>query len=335
MTSLQVPVGSPFRAASTVDDVLSAIDLTGKTVIVTGGYSGLGREAVRALVRSGATVIVPARNIDKAKDALAYVGPVDLEIMDLMNPASIDAFAENFLTEHGALDILINCAGVMAAPLSRDSRGNESQFSTNVLGHFQLICRLWPALIAAKGARVVNLSSANHRIDIEEMLRDPNFEQTAYDPWKAYANSKAANILMALAFDDMGKDQGIRVFSAHPGGIIDTGLARHMDIEIARQFGMIDENDNPIIDPEKGWKTPPQGAATMVWAATSPLLVDLGGVYCADCEIAEKVASKPGEPVQHGVLPDAVNPVSAGRLWQICSEMTGALPDFPFPTKSV
>lgn len=170
---------------------------------------------------------------------------------------------------------------------------------------------------------MVNLSSANHRINVQDVLRDPNFETTDYDPWKAYANTKAANILMAVAFDDMGKDQGIRVISAHPGGIIDTGLAQHMDLAIAKQFGMIDDDGNPVIDPEKGWKTPRQGASTMVWAATSPALIGKGGVYCADCEIAEEVASKPDEPIQHGVAPDAVNPVSAGRLYQICEQLTG------------
>jgi NAD(P)-dependent dehydrogenase (short-subunit alcohol dehydrogenase family) len=216
--------------------------------------------------------------------------------MDLMDPASIDAFAERFLAENAKLDILINNAGTMAAPLTRDARGNESQFSTNVLGHFQLTCRLWPALVAAQGAR----------------------------PWRAYANSKGANILFAVALDSIGQRHGVRAFAVHPGGIFDTGLVRHMDLSIAKAAGMIDENGTPIIDPENGWKTPAQGAATMVWAATSLLLIGKGGVYCVDCDIGTQLTEDEGPLSLTGVAPSVKEPVNAGRLWQLCEQLTGA-----------
>jgi len=133
--------------------------------------------------------------------------------MNLLDPGSIDAFARQFLGDNEKLHILVNNAGIMAPPLERDARGYESQFSANHLGHFQLTCRLWPALVAARGARVIALSS--------------NFERRQYDPWLAYGQSKTANALFAIALDSIGQRQGVRAFSVHPGGIV-TDLIRHM-----------------------------------------------------------------------------------------------------------
>lgn len=324
MITPHAPVGSPFTASSTAEDVIRGIDLSGKTAVVTGGYSGLGREAVRVLLSAGATVFVPARDLSKARQQLATLPGAHITPMDLMDPASIDAFAAGFLANHPQLDILINCAGVMANPLTRDARGFESQFSTNVLGHFQLTCALWPALVAAGPARVVNLSSANHRVALTNLLHDPNFDRVAYEPWTAYAQSKAANVLMTVAIDQLGRSRGVRAFAVHPGGIYETGLARHMDPAIARAYGMIDDAGRPIIDPQLGWKTPEQGASTMVWAATSPLLEGCGGVYLSDNEVCAVLDADVGELVNHGVSPGATDPMNAGRLWNLCETLTGA-----------
>ena len=163
MSTPQAPIGSGFGAASTAAEVIVGRDLTGKTAVVTGGYSGIGIETVRAFRSAGAKVIVPARDMSKAKTNLADIPEVSLEVMDLLDPDSIDAFAELFLTDNRKLHILVNNAGIMAPPLTRDARGYESQFSANHLGHFQLTSRLWPALVAAEGARVVALSSYGHR----------------------------------------------------------------------------------------------------------------------------------------------------------------------------
>lgn len=324
MITPQAPIGSPFAAASTADEVIRGIYLVGKTAVVTGGYSGIGREAVRVLQSAGAKVVVPARDLVKAQKQLAGLNQVVIEPMDLMAPESIDAFASRFLSVHPKLQILINCAGVMANPLTRDGRGYESQFSTNVLGHFQLTCALWPALVASGGARVVNLSSANHRVKLTNVLHDPNFEQVPYDAWKAYANSKAANVLLAVAFDSIGKAQGVRAFAVHPGGIFETGLVRYMDLAIAKAYGMIDDAGKPIIDPEKGWKTPAQGASTMVWAATSPLLEGRGGVYLSNNEVCTQLADDEGELDNNGVSSGVKDPVNAGRMWRLCEQLTGA-----------
>jgi NAD(P)-dependent dehydrogenase (short-subunit alcohol dehydrogenase family) len=155
MTTRQTPIGSGFGAASTAEEVIRGIDLTGRTAIVTGGYSGIGLEAARVLLQAGAEVIVPARDREKARAALAPFPAIKLETLDLMNPMSIDAFAARFLASGRPLHILLNNAAVMMNPLTRDVRGYESQLSTNHLGHFQLTARLWPALKKAHKARVI------------------------------------------------------------------------------------------------------------------------------------------------------------------------------------
>ena len=120
--------------------------------------------------------------------------------MDLLDPASIDAFAESFLASGRPLHILVNSAGIMACPLTRDARGYEAQFATNHLGHFQLVSRLLPALRRANGARVVSVSSWGHHFS-PMVFEDPHFHRRAYDPWVAYGQSKTANILFAVELD--------------------------------------------------------------------------------------------------------------------------------------
>ena len=160
MTSPQAPVNSPFGYRSTAREVVEGVDLAGKTVVVTGGYSGIGTETVPALAGAGAQVIVGARRPDQAEDVLEGVsGDIAILPLDLSDPASIDAFAEEVAEETATIDILINNAAIMASPLARDARGYEMQFATNHLGHFQLAARLWLLLVADGGARVVALSS--------------------------------------------------------------------------------------------------------------------------------------------------------------------------------
>src|SRR5690606_31804664 len=156
---MQKPIGSGFNATSTTNDVIKGIDLTGKIAIVTGGNTGIGLETTKTLASAGATVIVPARDNEKARKNLRGISHIEIEEMDLMNPISIDTFADNFLDSGRPLHLLINNAGIMWVPLRRDSRGLESQLATNYLAQFQLTARLWPALKKANGARVVNVSS--------------------------------------------------------------------------------------------------------------------------------------------------------------------------------
>ena len=318
MPTPQAPIGSGFGAASTSAEVIAGRDLTGKTVVVTGGYSGIGVETVRAFYSAGAKVVVPAHDMGKAKANLADMPDVHLVTMDLLDPSSIDAFAEQFLRGDEKLHILVNNAGIMAPPLARDARGYESQFATNHLGHFQLTARLWPFLRRAKGAHVVSLSSVGHRrapVDFE----DPTFEHRDYDPWVAYGQSKSANALFAVRLDAIGDGDGIRAFSVHPGGVV-TNLVRHMSIEELRAYGVVDERGRPIIDPARNMKTPEQVAATSVWCATSPRLDGLGGVYCEDCDIAVQV---PGDSKElRGVRPWAMDRNFADHLWHLSEKLT-------------
>jgi NAD(P)-dependent dehydrogenase (short-subunit alcohol dehydrogenase family) len=323
---MQTPLGSGFTAASTTKDILEGIDLHGKLAIVTGGYSGLGKETVRALRVAGADVVVPARDVARAAGQLEEVDGIEFAELDLLDPASIDAFAQRFLDTKRPLHILVNSAGIMANPLTRDARGYESQFATNHLGHFQLTTGLLPALRQAGGARVVAVSSRGHRYGAVD-FEDPNFEHREYAPYPAYGQSKTANVLFAVELDERERTSGIRAFAVHPGSII-THLARYSDREVLRAGGFLDENYEPIIDPARGLKTAEQGAATQVWCATSPQLDGYGGVYCEDVDIApvhtsdvpdtEVLAVTPGA---FGVLPYAIDRDNARRLWKLSEEL--------------
>jgi NAD(P)-dependent dehydrogenase (short-subunit alcohol dehydrogenase family) len=322
----QQPIGSGFDAASTTDDVIAGIDLSGQVAVVTGGYSGLGLQTARTLAAAGADVIVPARDPGRAAAALEGLKRVSVGPMDLLDPASVDAFASRFLATGRPLDILVNSAGIMAAPLARDGRGYESQFATNHLGHFQLTARLWEALSRADGARVVSVSSLGHRYS-PVVFDDPNFEHREYDPWAAYGQSKTANILFAVELDRRGQDAGVRAFSLHPGSIPGTGLERHVPRQDLEAAGIIDEAGNPILDPGRNLKTVPQGAATIVWCATSPQLDGKGGVYCENCDIAPVISEQIGETSMadgahlRGVMPYAVDPKGAEQLWTLSERL--------------
>lgn len=320
----QHPIGSGFGARSSALAVIEDVDLVGKTAIVTGGYSGLGLETVRALLLAGADVIAPARDTAKAEEALealtdeidetgAAIGDLIIGELDLADPASIDGFASDILELGRPIELLINNAGVMACPLTRDERGYEMQFATNHLGHYQLTTRLWVAL-AARGARVVSLSSTGHHIAPVD-LDDPHFDRRPYDKWVAYGQSKTANSLFAVGLDARGKEHGVRAFAVHPGGIM-TPLQRHLPREEMIAMGWMDEDGNV----NDRFKTPEQGAATSIWAATSPDLAGLGGVYCEDCDIA-RVWSPDVRFV--GVKPWAIDPDAADALWEASEAMTG------------
>jgi NAD(P)-dependent dehydrogenase (short-subunit alcohol dehydrogenase family) len=325
MLTQQTPIGSGFGAFTTASEVIRGCDMSGKMAIVTGGYSGIGLETTRALWSAGARVIVPARDHDKAATALEGLDGVEIEAMDLLDPASIDAFAEQFLVTGSPLHLLVNSAGIGGAPLTRDARGYELHFATNHLGHFQLAIRLWPALRQANGARVVAVSAwAHSRAPI--VFEDPNFERRDYVPWIAYGQSKTANILFALALDERAKTRGVRAFSLHPGSIVSTGLSQYLSPEVLRAAGLVDEHGKPTLDPAKGLKTVEQGAATSVWCATSPQLDGMGGVYCQDCDIAplvsEENAANPFGSIPLGVMPHAVDPQAAERLWRLSEQLT-------------
>lgn len=325
--ALQQPVGSGFDAASTAKDVIQGINLNGKTAIVTGGYSGIGVETVKALATAGATVYVPARTKEKAEKNLAGIPNVTVWKLDLMDPASINVFADHFLALNTPLHLLINNAGIMWTPLRRDARGYESQFSTNHLGHFQLTARLWPALKNANGARVVNVSSWGHHMATLD-LDDPNFDHQPYDLSASYARSKTANILFSVELDKRGQAYAVRAYSLHPGAIAGTDLGRDLSQETLAAFGIYNEDGSFRHDPYNGYKTPGEGASTTVWCATSPQLANIGGVYCEDTDVAPLDTEWKGYDPENfvmtkGVTPEAVNSENAQNLWTLSEKLTG------------
>lgn len=308
MADHQRPLGTAFGPFTTAEDITRDIDLSGKNVIVTGGASNLGRETVRVLASRGAQVIVPARDVNGAIRALSGVERVDVVPMDLLDPASIRSFADRYLAEHRSLEVLILSAGVMATPLFRDAEGHEGQFATNHLGHFRLTTALWPALRAARGARVVVLSSRGHQLGGFD-LGDLDFRARPYDKWLAYGQAKTANVLFAVALDKRGRDQGVRAYSVHPGSILGP-LARHLSREEIQMFGALNGDGTAVIDPARDMKNAAQGAATTIWCATASELAEIGGVYCEDCDIASIQAE-----ASFGVRPFAIDPRVAEALW--------------------
>ncbi|PBQ32764.1 oxidoreductase [Sphingobacteriaceae bacterium] len=318
--ALQKPINSGFNAKSAASDVIKGIDLTGKLAIVTGGNVGIGLETTKNLTATGAKVIVLARDTEKANKNLEGLANVDIERFDLSDTTSIDAFAEKFLASEKPLHLLINNAGIMWVPLRKDNRGIESQLATNHLGHFQLTARLWPALKKANGARVINLSSFGHHYSSFN-FDDPNFEKREYETLLGYGQSKTATNLFSMELDNLAKNHNVRAFSVHPGSVGGTELAREASFELFQQLGILDEKGNIRPEVAATLKTVPEGAATTVWCATSPLLNELGGVYCEDVNIAELDIEN--KFVGHGVLPYSLDENNAKKLWKLSETMTG------------
>nr|WP_321512232.1 oxidoreductase [uncultured Hyphomonas sp.] len=314
----QAPIGSGFHDKSTAAEVIEGIDLSGKNAVVTGGYSGIGLETVRALASAGARVTVPARRLDTAEAALAEIpGDIEIAAMDLADLASVEKFAREYDETGRGLDILINNAGIMACPLARVGPGWESQFGINHLGHMAMSLALAPAMQRTENARLVALSSIGHaRSDI--IWDDPNYNERAYDKWEAYGQAKTADALFALGVDRRGRDIGIRAFSVHPGGIF-TPLQRHLPEEemVALGWKAPDGSIPPMV--QERFKAPEQGASTTVWAATSPKLEGRGGVYCEDCDIAQ-LATDSSERWEH-VRAWACDDERAERLWEMSEKM--------------
>jgi NAD(P)-dependent dehydrogenase (short-subunit alcohol dehydrogenase family) len=327
MAHRQHPIGTGFTAASTVDDVLAGLDLSGRNVVVTGGHSGLGLVATRALAGAGASVTVGSRDPDRAEAAVAGIEGVEVGRLDLLDPASIDAFAARYAGSGRPLHILLNNAAFPAsAEAVRDARGYEAQFATNHLGHFQLTLGLLPALRAAHGARVVNTTSGAQRMS-DILWDDPHFTTGGYDPGLAYAQSKTANVLFAVELDRRWAADGIRGYAAHPGVVAATAFNSAVGQDAQRAMGLVDEAGEPIIDPERGKKTPRQGAATIVFGATSPLLAELGGVYLNNNDVSRLNDDQPpvtAREISADVVSHSIDPRSAQRLWELSERMLKA-----------
>ena len=318
----QTPIDTDLGRKPEAAEVMKGIDLSGKTALVTGGYSGIGLETVRALAAAGAHVHVPARDKARAEQALDGIIPAShIDEMDLGDIASVRRFTEAFIKRHNDIDILIANAGIMACPEGKTSQGFEMQVGVNHFGHFALITGLIDALTAGDGARVVTLSSIGHRLGGVD-FDDIHYQSRSYEKWQAYGQSKTAKSLLAIALDARYKDQGVRAFAVHPGGIF-TPLQRHLPNEEMVALGWTQEDGSASELAAGIFKTPAQGAGTSLWAATSPKLDGMGGVYCEDCNIAAVNTASDSSP--SGVRTWAVDQEDAERLWALTEETLKAL----------
>ncbi|WP_433538009.1 SDR family NAD(P)-dependent oxidoreductase [Micromonospora sp. CA-249363] len=300
-------ITTPFGFASTADEVLAGVDLTGKRAVITGGAAGIGIETARALAAVGAEVVLAVRRVpageQAARDIAASVGAerVTVRELDVANQDSVRRFVAGW---DGPLHILINNAGIMALPeLERTAEGWEMQFATNFMGHYALTVGLHDALAAAAGgARVVSVSSSGNLFS-PVIFDDLHFAFRPYDPLSAYGQSKSAEALLAVEADRRWAGEGIHANALNPGAIA-TGLQKHT---------------GGLRTPKERQKSPQQGAATSVLLAASPLLEGVGGRYFEDCAEAPVRTERPAD--YSGVAAYAVDPGNAERLWNVAADL--------------
>ena len=304
-----------FGYRTTAMGAIDGIDLSGKNAIVTGGYSGIGLETVRALASAGCKVTIACRDLHRAEETAGEfnetLGSSAVRAMQLSldSQNSIGQFAGEYLESDSKLHILVNNAAVMACPFDKTENGFEMQFGTNHLGHFALFQHLLPALKRAGSARVICLSSTGHFLS-PVVFDDIGFENREYDPWQSYGQAKTANALTAIGIQQRYARDGIEAFAVHPGGIMTT-LQRHMSADDIKARGWVDESGNV----NERFKTTEQGASTSIWAATSPYLAGKGGQYLDDCSEAEVHHAIPES--RTGVMDYAVDKDNADRLWSV------------------
>ena len=314
-------ITSPFGARSTARDVVKGHDLSGQTMIVTGGASGLGVETARALAEAGADVTIAVRNAEAGAIAAADInatagGRVSVGLLDLSDLPTVAAFASAWGDK--PLSALINNAAVMACPQTYTAQDLEMQIGTNHIGHFVLTTLLPRALMngseADRASRVVSLSSIGHRRSPVN-FDDPHYRNRPYEKWDSYGQAKTANALFAVGFNQRFADLGVNANSVMPGGIM-TPLQRHLPREEMVAMGWMDEAGKV----NERFKSTEQGAATSVWAAVGPELEEVGGLYLENC--AQALPWTQENPFE-GVMPYAVDPEAADRLWALSEETTG------------
>ncbi|MFF4974409.1 SDR family NAD(P)-dependent oxidoreductase [Streptomyces sp. NPDC001083] len=298
---------TPFGKRATAAEVIDGVDLSGRRMIVTGGSSGLGVETVRALAGAGARVTVATRDPAAAEPLVKEFPGVEAVALDLGDLASVRSFCDAW---SGPLDGLVANAGVMMLPTRQvNAQGWEMQLAINYLGHFALAVGLEDALREAEKPRVVVVSSgAQLRAGFD--FDDPQFERRPYDPFVAYAQSKTADVLLAVGISRRWAEHGITANACAPGWI-HTNLARHLDRETLQALGALDADGN-LVTPDY-FKNPAQGAATSVLLAASPLLDGVSGRYFEDNQESEVVDGGPDVPA--GVAKWSVDPGAADRLW--------------------
>jgi NAD(P)-dependent dehydrogenase (short-subunit alcohol dehydrogenase family) len=301
-------------------------DLSNRTIVVTGGNSGIGLETVRQLARQGARVVLACRRVaegERAKESLmsgGLRGSIEVRKLDLADLDSVRDFAKSLLESHPVLHGLVNNAGIMNTPFGRTKNGFELQFGTNHLGHFLLTELLLPALRAGAPSRIVIVSSCFHdkafgregRIDFEDL----GFEHRKYDGWVAYAQSKLANLLHARELGRRLQGSGITVASVHPGWVRSNLIQHSMPLWM----------QNTLLRPVlrlAGMIEPFEGAQSTLYALLSPEVEKLSGSYFSQVGIyRRKEAMKGGWPLS-SPNPAAHDDAAAKRLEEVSLKLVG------------
>jgi NAD(P)-dependent dehydrogenase (short-subunit alcohol dehydrogenase family) len=294
---------SGFGYGSTAEDVTSGLSLAGKTILVTGCNSGLGKETLRVLALRGARVVGTARTLEKAREACAVGGQTVPLACELSDPGSVRACVAAVVAAGISLDAIICNAGIMALPKLERAHGYELQFFTNHIGHFILVTGLIDQLTAT--GRVVMLSSGAHTQAAKGGIEFDNLDGSkGYGAWRQYGQSKFANILFAkeLARRFASAPSTQRTANAVHPGVIKTNLGRHNPV-----VGVVLGALGPIF-----LKNVAQGAATQVYVATSPSLATVSGKYFADCNV-----TTPRD--------DAEDAATARKLWEVSQQIAAAV----------
>jgi len=285
--------------------VSSTARLDGKTVVITGANTGIGKVTAMDLSKRGAKVVMLCRNVEKAEEAAEEIrkateGEVVVHKLDLASLASVRECAEQLGNSLEKIDILINNAGIMACPEMRTTEGFEMQIGTNHFGHFLLTNLLLPQLKkAAPNARIVNVSSLAHTRG-QMQWDDINWEKTPYNAIQAYGQSKLANILFTKELARKGEGSGVNAYALHPG-VINTELGRHLKDTFGPMV-LIWKLAMPFI------KTPESGANTTIYCAVDESIADHNGRYYSDCK-------------EKQTAPQAENIEDAKKLWEVSEQL--------------
>ncbi|XP_034542529.1 retinol dehydrogenase 11-like [Notolabrus celidotus] len=281
--------------------------LDGKTVLITGSNTGIGKETAVDLARRGARVILACRDMDRANNAAEEVkkrsgsDKVVVKKLDLASLESVRELAKDVLASEERLDILINNAGVMSCPKWQTADGFEMQFGVNHLGHFLLTHCLLDLLKKSAPSRIVSVSSLAH--ERGQICFDDINQEKDYRPWKSYSQSKLANVLFTRELANKLQGTGVTTYSLHPG-VIRTELGRHFWPSMALWKRVVYTPLMFFI------KSPTEGAQTTIYCAVEESLQNQSGLYYSDC--APKTAA-----------PQGLDDEAAKKLWDLSAVMVG------------
>jgi len=286
--------------------------LDGKTAIITGSNTGIGKYTALDFVKRGAHVIMACRDTAKAEEAAKFIrsmaqgaegaGTVEVVCLNLGSLASVRQCAQGLLQKVDKIHLLVNNAGVMMCPQGKTEDGFETQFGTNHLGHFLFTCLLLPRIIRSAPARIVTVSSIGHQwgaINFEDL----NSEKS-YSPSKAYFQSKIANVLFSKELGRRLLDTGVTTYSLHPGAV-DTELQRHLDDTYFRGANLLNRAFAALF-----YKTPEEGAQTSIYCSVDEKLANQTGLYYSDCKEKAPTAK-------------ARDPETAKKLWEVSAHLVG------------